>query len=708
MKTSELKLSKPAIEFLKNEGYSELYPPQQESIDAGLLDGENIIVSAPTASGKTLIAVIAMINYLSKNRGKIVYLSPLRALAAEKFSEFKKFETIDFGRKIKVQISTGDYESVDKGLEKSDVLILTNEKMDSIIRHGPEWIEEVGLVIADEIHLIGDQDRGQTLEVVLTKLKLLENKPQILALSATITNVDDLAEWLNCKIVDNEWRPVPLYEGVYDGGSVIMNDGREFEVQASIRGKPVDLGVESVLDGGQSLLFAETRNRSSSLATKAADAILHSLKKKEIEELENISKKILQSNEHTELVKTLATLVKKGVAFHHAGLNPNCRQTIETEFRSGKIKLLAATPTLAAGVNLPARRVVISSISRYNSRVGASRPISVLEYKQLCGRAGRPQYDDYGEAIIVGNSNSSELIDYYVNGEPEPIESKITDDKSLRIHVLSLIVTSPGIKKDEILDFFLQTLGGLQSTKSTIKFGIDIAIKFLLTEDFIINKGQRFVATDFGKKVSKLYIDPITATIFRDSLTLVTPGRKHTFGFLHLISNCEEFFPKFSLRIKDYEPLGVMLENCSSELIEPISEYDCSRSLMALQSWISESSEIALADSLKIESGDIHRLIQTADWLLYCLRELAKQGDNLDLLDELDILRKRVIYGIREELTDLVKIKGIGRIRARKLFNHGIKTLEDLSKIPVKKLAEIDKIGSTLADNIKSQLQKGR
>jgi len=254
----------------------------------------------------------------------------------------------------------------------------------------------------------------------------------------------------------------------------------------------------------------------------------------------------------------------------------------------------------------------------------------------------------------------------------------------------------------------LQTLGGLQSTKSTIKFGIDIAIKFLLTEDFIINKGQRFVATDFGKKVSKLYIDPITATIFRDSLILVTPGRKHTFGFLHLISNCEEFFPKFSLRIKDYEPLGVMLENCSSELIEPISEYDCSRSLMALQSWISESSEIVLADSLKIESGDIHRLIQTSDWLLYCLRELAKQGDNLDLLDELDILRKRVIYGIREELNDLVKIKGIGRIRARKLFNHGIKTLEDLSKIPVKKLAEIDKIGSTLADNIKSQLQKGR
>ena len=706
MNISELKLPKPSIEFLKNEGYSELYPPQQDSVDSGLLDGENILVSAPTASGKTLIAIIAMLNYLSKNNGKIVYLSPLRALAAEKFSEFKKFESIDFGRKIKVQISTGDYESVDKGLEKSDVLILTNEKMDSIIRHGPDWIEDIGLVIADEVHLIGDQDRGQTLEVVLTKLKLLENKPQILALSATITNVDELAEWLECEIVENEWRPVPLYEGVYDGGSVIMNDGREFEVEASIRGKPVDLGIESVKDGGQSLLFAETRTRSSSLATKASDAILQSLKKKEREELEKISKKILSSNEHTEVVKTLAILVKKGVASHHAGLNPNCRQTVETEFRSGRIKLLAATPTLAAGVNLPARRVVISSISRYNSRVGANRPISVLEYKQLCGRAGRPQYDDYGEAIIVGNSNSSELIDYYVNGEPEPIESKITDDKSLRIHVLSLIVTSPGIKKDEILDFFLQTLGGLQSTKPTIKFGIDIATKFLLTEDFIITKGDRFVATDFGKKVSKLYIDPMTATYFRDSIDLVTPERKHTFGFLHLISTCEEFFPKFSLRIKDHESLGIMLENYSSELIEPISEYDCSRSLMALQSWITESSEISLADSLKIESGDMHRMVQTADWLLYCLRELSKETEKVELLEELDVLRKRVIYGIREDLVELVKIKGIGRIRARKLHNQGIKTLEDLSKISVKKLAEIDKIGSTLADNIKSQLKK--
>ena len=141
MKISDLKISKPAIDFLKKEGFVDLFPPQEDSIQAGLLEGENLIVSAQTASGKTLIAIIAMINYLLKNNGKVVYLSPLRALAAEKFSEFQKLESVDLGRKIKTQISTGDYESLDKGLEKSDVLILTNEKMDSIIRHSPEWID---------------------------------------------------------------------------------------------------------------------------------------------------------------------------------------------------------------------------------------------------------------------------------------------------------------------------------------------------------------------------------------------------------------------------------------------------------------------------------------------------------------------------------------------------------------------------------------
>ena len=369
MKIEKLKLPDPVIDFLKSQGFETLYPPQADSVKAGLLDGKSILVSAPTASGKTLIAMLAMLSYLSKNNGKVIYLSPLRALAAEKFSEFKKLEKIPLGKKIKVGISTGDFENIEKNLETSNVLILTNEKMDSIIRHGIEWVEEIGLVISDEVHLIGDESRGPTLEMILTQLKLLDTKPQIVGLSATIMNSDEIADWLGCTLVKNDWRPVPLSEGVCDGGEVTMNDGKTFEVERSLRGTPIDLGIQSVKEGGQSLVFAETRTRSKSLATKAADAIAEILEKKELTELEKTSKKILSENEHTELVKTLSLLVKKGVAFHHAGLNQKCREIIETEFRKGTIKLLSSTPTLAAGVNLPARRVVISNINRYNAKV---------------------------------------------------------------------------------------------------------------------------------------------------------------------------------------------------------------------------------------------------------------------------------------------------------------------------------------------------
>jgi helicase len=708
MNIDKLKLSESAIEFLKSQGFTKLYPPQADSVKSGLLDGQSILVSAPTASGKTLIAMLAMLSYLSNNKGKVIYLSPLRALAAEKFTEFKKLEKIALGNKVKVAISTGDFENIEKNLEKSNVLILTNEKMDSIIRHSAEWVDDIGLVISDEVHLIGDESRGPTLEMILTQLKLLETKPQIVGLSATITNSDEIADWLECKLVKNDWRPVPLSEGVYDEGQVTMSDGKTFEVERSLMGTPIDLGVQSVHQGGQSLVFAETRTRSKSLATKAADAIFQILEKKEITELEKTSKKLLSENEPTELVKTLALLVKKGVAFHHAGLNQKCRETIETEFRKGTIKLLSSTPTLAAGVNLPARRVVISNINRYNAKVGANRPISILEYKQLCGRAGRPQYDDYGESIIVGNGNTEDLMEHYINGEPEAIVSKITDDKSLRTHILSVIVTHPGIKKEDILEFFLQTLGGLQSRKPTLKFAIDISLRFLSSKFLIIKKGERYAATEFGKKTSMLYIDPLTATYFRDSIENISQERKHTFGFLHLITNCEEFFPKFSLRQKDYETASLMIENNSSQLLEPISEYDCSRSLLALQSWITESTELSLSDSLGIESGDMHRMTENANWLSYCLREISKHVERSDLLQELGDLRNRVVYGIREELLDLVRVKGIGRVRARILFKHGIKNLDDLRKIPVNKLAEIDKIGSTIADNIKAELRKVR
>src|SRR5712692_8729697 len=196
MRVDNLDIPHGAIEFLRNNGFVTLYPPQEKSVKAGLLEGDSMLVSTPTASGKTLIALLAIIKHLSIKKGKVVYLSPLKALASEKLFEFKKLESVDFGRKIRIQISTGDYDQTDKNLGQNDILVFTNEKMDSIIRQGAEWLNEISLVIADEVHLLGDDDRGPTLEIVLTKLMLLSQKPQILALSATVTNADEVSDWL--------------------------------------------------------------------------------------------------------------------------------------------------------------------------------------------------------------------------------------------------------------------------------------------------------------------------------------------------------------------------------------------------------------------------------------------------------------------------------------------------------------------------------
>ena len=712
MKISKLDLEPAAIDFLTSEGFEKLYEPQAYSVDAGILDGTSVLVSAPTASGKTLIAMLGMLAHLPKHKSKIVYLSPLRALAAEKFTEFKKLEKINLGRKIKVGISTGDFDSVEDKLENSDILVLTNEKMDALMRFGQSWISEIGLVIVDEIHLIGDEGRGPTLEMVLTRLKsgLIGKIPQIIALSATITNSDELAEWLDCEHVESTWRPVPLSEAVYDDFSVTNQDRETYDVSFDYVGSStIGLGVDSVKNGGQGLLFANTRTSAAKLAVDSGPPIEKTLSKDELNELLKISKKILANNEHTQLVKKLAFVVKQGVAFHHAGLNQKCREIIETEFRSGKIKLLSATPTLAAGVNLPARRVVISSVLRYNSQYGGNVPISVLEYKQLCGRAGRPQYDDEGESIIIGKNNQELLLERYVDGEPEPIESKIITPRSLRIHLLSLIVTSPSITEDKINEFFSETLGGTQTDDDIIELHLENAKTFLLDEEFISENDGGFLATRFGQKVSRLYIDPMTARDFRNAIEYdIVKGGEHTFGFLHLVTTCDEFYPTFDLRQKDLEKASIVIENNRQTLIRIIEEEDCSRSLLALDLWTNEGTEVNLSEELGIESGDMHRMAETAEWLVYSLRELSREFRREDLVKELDVLRKRIVYGVKHELIDLVRIRNVGRVRARILYKNGYKNRTALKKAPLEKLAEIDKIGMTIAKSIKSQVEKVR
>ena len=200
----------------------------------GLMVGRNMLVTTPTASGKSLIGLLGAVKALNEGK-KVVYITPLRALAMEKFHEFGTLQRLQIyaHRELRLLISTGDYDSSGSKLAGSDIVILTNEKLDSIMRHGVNWLNEVGLFIIDEVHLIGDRERGPTLEIILTKIKETFPKAQLIALSATISNSEEVGRWLGCEVVNTSWRPTKLIEGIYDYGRVRMNNNLTFEVKQS-------------------------------------------------------------------------------------------------------------------------------------------------------------------------------------------------------------------------------------------------------------------------------------------------------------------------------------------------------------------------------------------------------------------------------------------------------------------------------------------
>ncbi len=700
--------------MLKILGYSELYPPQEFALSKGVTEGKNLLIVTPTASGKTLTAMMATISVLQRGL-KVIYLTPLRALASEKYHDFKLFENHSLiGRQVKVKIASGDFKSPGSGLSDADIIVATNEKMDSLLRRRIDWLQKVGLFITDEIHLLSDPERGSTLEMLLTKIRNRYSKAQILALSATVANSSELAEWLGCDLVMSSWRPTKLVEGIFEDGKASMNDGSRFTVKFSTRGSAsVDVAIDCVAKGGQSLIFAETRKRCVSLAVRAADTVHQMLSRREAVMAAEASSKILKKGDDADLTKTLVKLVSKGVAFHHAGLSQQCREVVEKAYTKGIVKLIVATPTLAYGVNLPARRVILSSVMRYDLEQGGYVPIRIMEYKQFCGRAGRPQYDEKGEGIIIANDNipGQDLYDHYIDGTPEPIESNLIKGKSLRSHVLSTVVEVPGIQRPEIQGLFANTLYAFSHDKLMLLSKVDKTLHDLEEQGLIKSKNGRYITTPFGKTISLLYMDPLTGVQFRNFIGAIKRNGtdspdNHVLAYLQVVTSCEDFFPKLQLRRKDLEPLLDLLTKNESCLVTPLDEHACSRSLLVLYSWIEESSVRQISLELGVEPGDLHRVVEAGDRLVSCFYEIAKLCKRDDLLVEVDMLRKRVKYGVKPELLSLLRLAGIGRVRARSLFDEGVASMKDLIEVDEQHIARIPKIGTSMARKIKKQTIK--
>ncbi len=1232
----------------------DLYPPQADAIQEGVLDGDNMLLACPTASGKTLIAELAMLKHILEWNGKVIYLVPLKALAYEKEEEFKKYENLG----IKTIVSTGDFDTKAQWLKNFDIIICSNEKADSLLRHQVSWMKDISLIISDEVHLITDPSRGPTLEIALSKLRQINPKAQILALSATINNAQEIADWLDAKLILSTWRPVILKEGVYLNGIIEFEDGTSEEIvnipafeeensEGSITTKirekkakktymdpTTELVKDTLRNNGQIIIFTNTRKSTMSLASKLAQIVEKSLTNKKKEALGEVKEEILTTGADTTLRARLAQSVSGGVAFHHAGMHYLHRKIVEKYFKEKLISAICATPTLclspetkiwheihetkvsdfnntdslfvlsqdrlipmhaeqisiienfsplieissvagysirvtpnhkllvkrenkamiipackiskndriatirklylqetnscvvgdfvsdnrtynanckfdsdlsyfiglmlgdgysgaetkegaiyykgspsivgledeilshaekvclkldvsfrssinsfgtpglflgknkwfreflvrcgvekgdrkfvntklmkmdrenishllrglfdsdgyvcergyigfsnisenlvkqvqklllrfgivsrfrkrkgsliklhqkiyktkpcyelviaqkqcildfynyigfkisrkqetlssiilkitsnllhiscpecgyrifkslfsgrtkeqkkwgkvklsiikllgkkgelgsneiekiighkpikkmkrlnnhyvlitkrkigyisktewfwslnsigkwiyanylaiekefeeffnlkncplcrnklertirgnwrkndfegdifwdivretklvkaspfvfdvvlpnrpendhmfvangfivhnSAGLNLPARRVIIRDYKRYSfsrARLGNLVEIPVLEYKQMAGRAGRPKYDTVGEAILISKSEEekNDLTERYLLGTPELITSKLAAISALRSHLLGIIATSFVSTEGELFKFLERTFYGHQYTMDEISGVISDVITFLVSEQLIEYKNGNMVATKFGKRVSSLYIDPLSGVIIRNTLKNAHDRILTDLGLLHLISSTPSML-QFYLRKKDYGEMMFFLEEHYDEFLAEIpDEFDPDfefflsdiKAAKIILDWIDEKDEEELSMRYNIGSGDLHNLVESANWLLYATLEIAKLLKQKNSLKPLNILRTRVTYGVKEELVELVTIKGIGRKRGRLLYRHGIKKIEDLRRAQPKFLLKIPTFGHAILEKIFQQIER--
>lgn len=694
MRVDDLPLPPGVAGILRERGIEELYPPQERAVPV-TLEGRNLVLAVPTASGKSLVAYLAALKHILEGGGKVLYVVPLKALAGEKYEDLQAFSPLG----VRTVVSVGDYDSADPRLEEFDIIVATSEKADSLLRHRPDWLQSISLVIADEVHLLHDPSRGPTLEVTLTRLRNLNPGVQVIALSATIKNSEELARWLGAEHISSDWRPVPLKEGVYLDGRIWFTDNTSREIGAA--GDPVWALIKDVVEeGGQCLVFVNRRRSTESLAMKYAPYMKKLADGTELEETEE---------EETSIERKLRSCVRCGIAFHNAGLTHTQRRRVERAFRNGEIKCIIATPTLAAGINLPARRVVIRDVFRYEAGVG-NVTIPVLEIKQMCGRAGRPGYDTEGEAVLLARTEEERdfLIENYLLNETEEIFSKLGNEPVLRTHVLSTVATGTASSMESLMGFMGSTFFAHQTDVYHLESAVTSVIEFLEREE-MIRPGEGLRATFFGKRVSDLYIDPISAVILRDALRNLRESAS-PLGVLHAVCTAPDMLSMY-LRRSDYDWLEEVAAARSGELLLPVPddlrEYEFFladlKTACMLEDWIEGKDEESILKRFDIGPGDLRNKVEVAEWLIYSMREMSNIF-NKEAYPQLTELVTRMKYGVRRELLELVTLRNVGRARARILYGRGIKGLEDLRRIDEKSLSRIPGIGEALARQIKEQV----
>ncbi|KYM80156.1 Helicase POLQ-like protein [Atta colombica] len=700
-------------------GVEEMFAWQMECLSNHLVmqERKNLVYSAPTSAGKTFVAEMLLIKTVLEKKKKVIFILPFVSVVREKMYYFQDLLS-DIG--IKVYGFMGG--SVPPGgFATTDVAVATIEKANSLVNRLMEEndLSSLGAVIIDELHLLGDPNRGYLLELLLTKLKYMtihnnDVNIQLIGMSATLPNLTLLAKWLNAELYKTEFRPIPLNEYCKIGANIYDNKlnlvRKLIEVQEL--GIDVDnilqLCIETISAGHSVLIFCPTKKWCEKLAEQIATAFFKlgygdtkfgEMLKKEIDS--TLIQETLEQLKRSPsgLDNILKNTISFGTAFHHAGLTMDERDIIEGSFRTGSLRVLIATSTLSSGVNLPARRVII------RSPLFGGSPLNTLTYKQMIGRAGRMGKDSAGESILICKPNERNAAASLLSAALDPIESCL-NDSSLLIRALLEAVASEVLYTYKDLELYINcTLLSLNEQSDVQTFSNE-AIKFLLDNEFLLlqttERESRWVATPLGKACLAASVPP------REGLFLFEELQKARRCFvldteLHVIylvtplsSGCQigtvdwmTFHELWNTMSESERRVGKLVgveERFVLSAIRGIVKSGKSLNIhrrfysaLALHDLVKEVPLYAVCKKYGCCRGVLQTLQQSAATYAGMVTQFCKQlgWDCMELL--VSQFQARLQFGVCRELLDLLRLPMLNGLRARSLYKQGIETVADLA-----------------------------
>uniref|UniRef100_A0AAX7UHT7 DNA polymerase theta n=1 Tax=Astatotilapia calliptera TaxID=8154 RepID=A0AAX7UHT7_ASTCA len=732
-------LPKPVLDRYQKHGVTRMFEWQAQCLAVGqVLQGGNLVYSAPTSAGKTLVSELLMLKRVLETKRKALFILPFVSVAKEKMHYLQSiFEEAG----VRVEGYMGST-SAAGGFTALDVAVCTIEKANSLLNR---LIEEnsmtlLGMVVVDELHMVGDSGRGYLLELLLTKIRYisfcrsLSEGIQIIGMSATLPNLSLLASWLGAELYQTDYRPVPLQEhlkvgcNIYDQSLSVV---RHFTPALHVKGDDdhvVSLCYETAREGHCVLLFCPSKNWCEKLADTIAREfynLRHAERQSEAEpqtvrlDQEGLVDVIAQLRRTPAgLDPILQRTVPWGVAFHHAGLTFDERDVLEGAFRQGMIRVLAATSTLSSGVNLPARRVIIRTPT-FNGHL-----LDPLTYKQMAGRAGRKGIDTTGESVLVCKEAERQKGITLLKGALQPISSCLVRREgegvttSMLRAILEIIVGGVASTPQDVrlyascslLAASMKCHGKNVSKEEASKGSIETCVEWLMENEFInIQKDgqdERYCPTQLGAATLSSSLSPPEALgIFAD-LQRAMKGfvLENDLHILYLITplytewttiDWYQFFclwEQLSSSMKRVAELvgvqeGFLARSVGGKLVAKTEKQHRQMAIhkrffttLVLQDLVNEVPLGTVANKYNCSRGQLQSLQQSASTYAGMVTVFCKRlgWHNMELL--LSQYQTRLSFGVQRELVDLVRVSLLNATRARALYTQGLCTVAELAR----------------------------